>query len=407
MLSMKGLLARVFPEGLRLVPDINELYELELAYEECNSLDEQGLIDQAAYVSHVGDQPTRHFQLCVGGAVKLSEWTARQAFFTSNAFRTGYATHGLFPYRGKFHPQMVRGILNVLGLRPGSVVLDPMAGSGTTLVEAAIMGIRSIGIDVSPFCKLLASTKIDALDPSAGLAALSPDVILDAFQRFHTGGRPDSASERVLYLAYLDALGYSRRMPGQSLRDLYLQVVRRYAAVVDKFHVRWQRIAGTIAPAEMLEGDARSIPLPDDSIDGILFSPPYSFAIDYAENDRAQLQHLGYDVGQLRNKMIGLRGQTSRLRVVNYLEDMTQVLSECHRVLRPGAMCAIVIGTNSNQLARALNASATEVSLQSCLIEEAEKIGLGLVRCIPRQILGMANTMRHEDILFFAKRQTC
>lgn len=404
MVPSKSLLSKVFPENVRLVPDINELYELELAYEEYNNLDEQGLIDQAGYISHVGDRPTRHFQLCVGGAVELSKWTSRQAFFSSNAFRTGYATHGLFPYRGKFHPQMVRGILNALGLRPGNVVLDPMAGSGTTLVEASIMGIRSVGIDVSPFCRLMATTKIDALNPEAQIVTLAGDVLQDTFQKFTTGMTPNSASERVLHLAYLDALGYSIRMPGENLHDLYFQVVKRYAAVVDKFHVRWKGTEGTVAPAEMLEGDARSIPLAEKSVDGILFSPPYSFAIDYAENDQAQLEHLGHNVSELRNRMIGLRGSTSKLRVVNYLEDMGQVLRECHRILRPGAMCAIVIGTNSNQLARALKKDAAEVSLQVYLIEMSEKIGLDLVRCIPRQIIGMANTMRHEDILFFAKR---
>lgn len=404
VIPSKSLLSKVFPDSVRLVPDINELYELELAHEECNKLDEQGLIDQAGYIGHVGDRPTRHFRLCVGGAVELSEWTSRQAFFSSNAFRTGYATHGLFPYRGKFHPQMVRGILNALGLRRGNVVLDPMAGSGTTLVEASIMGIRSVGLDISPFCRLMAATKIDALSPDAQLVALASDALLETFQRFSAGVKPHTASECVLYLAYLDALGYSIRMPGERLRDLYLQVVKRYAAVVDKFHARWKGIEGTLAPAEMLEGDARSIPMTDNSVDGILFSPPYSFAIDYAENDQAQLQHLGYSVGELRERMIGLRGGTSKLRVMNYLEDMGQVLLECHRVLRPGAMCAIVIGTNSNQLARVLKKHAAEVSLQAYLIEMAEKIGLGLVRVIPRQILGMANTMRHEDILFFAKQ---
>ena len=36
-------------------------------------------------------------------------------------------THGLFPYRGKFHPQLIRALLNILKVKKGDVVLDPMA----------------------------------------------------------------------------------------------------------------------------------------------------------------------------------------------------------------------------------------------------------------------------------------
>lgn len=83
---------------------------------------------------------------------------------------------------------------------------------------------------------------------------------------------------------------------------------------------------------------------------------------------------------------------------------MEEVLRECHRVLRQGKSCSIVIGSNSNQLARALGRSPDEVSLQDSVIKMAERTGLELERRIPRQIVGMANTMRSEDILFFAKR---
>ena len=37
----------------------------------------------------------------------------------------------LFPYRGKFHPQLIRALLNILQIKPGQTVLDPMAGSST------------------------------------------------------------------------------------------------------------------------------------------------------------------------------------------------------------------------------------------------------------------------------------
>ena len=61
-----------------------------------------------------------------------------------------YATHGLHEYRGKFFPQLVRALMNIARLPEDAVVLDPMCGSGTTLVEARLSGRRSYGLDMNP-----------------------------------------------------------------------------------------------------------------------------------------------------------------------------------------------------------------------------------------------------------------
>ncbi len=65
----------------------------------------------------------------------------------------------VFPLQSKFHPQMIKAIMNIIGLKKNDIVLDPMCGSGTTNVEAALMGINSVGVDISPFCILMASVK--------------------------------------------------------------------------------------------------------------------------------------------------------------------------------------------------------------------------------------------------------
>ena len=46
-----------------------------------------------------------------------------------------YLTHRIYPYKGKFHPQLVRAALNIIGLGPGDTVLDPFVGSGTTALR--------------------------------------------------------------------------------------------------------------------------------------------------------------------------------------------------------------------------------------------------------------------------------
>ena len=66
-----------------------------------------------------------------------------------------YLTHWFYPYKGKFHPQMIRALLGIIGLRPGHLVLAPFIGSGTTAVEAQLLGINCVSVDVSPHSRLI------------------------------------------------------------------------------------------------------------------------------------------------------------------------------------------------------------------------------------------------------------
>ncbi len=70
--------------------------------------------------------------------------------------------HRLHPYLGKFIPQLAEIFLRKFRPR---LVVDPFAGSGTTLVEAATLGIDCFGVDISPFNCLLSKVKVDNYDP--------------------------------------------------------------------------------------------------------------------------------------------------------------------------------------------------------------------------------------------------
>src|SRR4051812_17509467 len=75
-----------------------------------------------------------------------------------------YLTHWIYPYRGKFHPQMVRGLLNILGVSRGSTVAEPYLGSGTAALEASLLGAEVIGVDLSPLCVMLTRVKTRSAD---------------------------------------------------------------------------------------------------------------------------------------------------------------------------------------------------------------------------------------------------
>src|SRR5690349_23477439 len=72
--------------------------------------------------------------------------------------------HRLHPYLGKFIPQLVEALLGRY-VAPGGRVLDPFAGSGTTLVQALESGYDAVGVDVAAFNVLLGRVKTSAYEP--------------------------------------------------------------------------------------------------------------------------------------------------------------------------------------------------------------------------------------------------
>lgn len=438
----------LFPKHLELVPQLSEVYELQLAFYESQLLKDEEIIRNGAYFASVDNKFTRHFLMCSGEPVQLPQHSSSRlrSFFQTNQFKTGYGTHGLFPYRGKFHPQMIKGLINIMGLKPGDTILDPMMGSGTVLIEARLMGIKSVGIDASPFCRFMVQAKIDGLTVPLPPIRAALKKSWEVFEHFKAlAGQPKPGKKmrtepvyeemfslrepiadyvpgpagdnklpegceakevyNFLLLAYLDSAGYSERSNRKSPYDQFKAILERYLFVSEKIQKVLFGVEGELSEAKPLLGDARSLNLPDSSIDGILFSPPYSFAIDYLENDSFHLGFLGVDIDKLREEMVGLRGRTLRQKFDNYKVDMEKVISECSRVLRPGRICSIVVGTNNNQLSKILGVSPDHVQgIDELFIELGANHGLHLVRKISRQITGMANTMRTEYIVMLQGR---
>lgn len=437
----------IFPSRLELVPQLNELYELELAFYESQILADEEIILNGGYFARVGETLTRHFLICEGEPVRLPQHSSSRlrSFFQKNQFRTGYATHGLFPYRGKFHPQMIKGLMNAMGLKPGDTVLDPMMGSGTVSIEATIMGIHSIGVDISPFCRFMTQAKLDGLSlplkpirtaldncsltfeyftalvgqPEQGKKIKRAEKTASLFSVREGGARIDLAPRpgtrlpsgcevpevhNFLLLAYLDSAGYAERSNRKSPFEQFRAILERYLFVAEKIQRVLAGVESNLGTAKVLEGDARKIPLEDSAVDGVIFSPPYSFAVDYLENDSFHLDFMGVDTETLREKMIGLRGNALDEKFELYKADMDRVLSECARVLRPKRICTIVVGTNNNQLSKILNVQPEEVQgIHEILCDLASSHGLRLVRKMNRQISGIANTMRTEFILMLER----
>ncbi|GAH47500.1 unnamed protein product, partial [marine sediment metagenome] len=120
---------------LRLHDNVQFIYELVMAQRELaaagidfevsedlrvfevqDGLDPERLLRRSAYFKSVGEE--------------LTDYHFIQQYNRTRSVNQ-YLTHWFYPYKGKFHPQMIRALLNIIGLHPGDVVLDPFIGSGT------------------------------------------------------------------------------------------------------------------------------------------------------------------------------------------------------------------------------------------------------------------------------------
>ncbi len=398
---------KLFDNRVELLPSVTELFEYELAYLEYQTLLKKDYLKRTAYAKSFDYKDSIHFLRYskIPKSVSENRSAMTNSYFKNGLFSTGYATHSLFPYRGKFHPQLIKGLLNILGIKEGETILDPMAGSGTTNVEAALMGINSYAIDVSPFCQFMIKTKYEALSIDFKLLQEIKLNSNDLFEFFIKGdfkrklGGVNNEKQKIYdlaLLAFLDALGYSKRVVRSNHKQLFKKVLTRYIETVKSF-LQNKYFDGNIGQVNILEkSNALKIDLDDNFVDGIITSPPYSFAIDYVENDKDQLEYLGIDTIELKKDLIGLKGKGKKEKLENYFSDMDKFCNEASRVLKKNKYLVIIIGSNTNQTGG--------IRLEQTVIDSAHNYGLQLVKSILKPIKGMRNTMKEEYILIFEKK---
>lgn len=316
-----------------------------------------------------------------------------------------YLTHWIYPYKGKFHPQMIRALLNIIELKQGDTVFEPFSGSGTTLVEAQLLGINSIGIDISPLCAIQGRVKTESIYVLDKILEIKEDVISQLV--------PNLFQKEVNYYKLIDNLTNDERV-----RDFY--ILARLLAVSDNSRRRKTFTSSFIKNLDLMiasikdyieiknklglqlgnvkveVGDSRNVNLPDNSVDGIITSPPYSIALDYVKNDEHSLLDMGYDVKKMRDDFIGVRS-TGKSRVNIYNEDMKKSYSEMYRVLKPGKYAVIVIGNATYQ--------GKEIKTVEFTINYMENLGFRLVKNINKIIFGLYNVMKRENILIFKKEE--
>ena len=319
-----------------------------------------------------------------------------------------YLTHWFYPYKGKFHPQMVRSIFNIMKINSNETVLDPFIGSGTTALESQLLGINSIGFDLSPLCILQSNVKINSIGSLSQIKSLREQAI----DSFNLSMSSNNIMEGLTssYSSFLESIDDVNTMNFFKLAQLLAisEKVRRNRKFLPSFVKNLDKMISSLndyvhaidaldlnlGKPDVRKADARKLPLVDSSIDGIVTSPPYSIALDYVSNDSHSLKALGHDLDDLRNLLIGVRGKGAQ-KISAYNEDMIKCFSEMYRVLRQGKYCAIVIGDATYQ--------NSKINTIDFTINECEKLGFTLVQNLNKTIFGLYNVMQTDNTLIFLK----
>lgn len=157
-------------------------YERRLGLMELESLGVRELVDQQEWVAGVGAQRiAERLTYFESVTVGEGEQATEQALVEREHLEmrdgplrqpTRYGLHGLHEYKGKFNPQIVRALCNVIDPE-AETLIDPFCGSGTALVEGLRLGMDVIGIDRSPIAGLIAEAKLQ------GTASSCPDALAE------------------------------------------------------------------------------------------------------------------------------------------------------------------------------------------------------------------------------------
>ena len=389
----------------RLFPNVQFIYELVLAQLELHSLGAAFKMDDelsGVTLLNVGDD-TRlkrrlaYFQTVNGESTDYSYISQKNRTRSVNQ----YLTHWIYPYKGKIHPQMIRAALNIIGVEPGETVLDPFVGSGTTALEAQLLGVNSVGLDASPLCVLQSRVKTasheaikEIREQCEALMALNQaEMALDGKALNPFTPIADQRVQDFFRLAKLVALSDSVRRKKDFASALHARTKLMMQSVTDYDQIRTE-LKLSLGRATIEQGDARALLLRDESIDGIITSPPYAIALDYIKNDAHALEALGLDIREMREQFVGLRGRKNE-RVRLYNQDMKMSLDEMTRVLKPNRYALIVIG----------NATYEGRTLESVehIVKHASEIGLRLTNRINKTIFGLYSVMQRETVLILKK----
>jgi site-specific DNA-methyltransferase (cytosine-N4-specific) len=302
---------------------------------------------------------------------------------------TSYLTHSFHPYPAKFPPQLPKQILLTFS-KQGETVLDPFCGSGTTMVEARLQGINSVGVDVNGLACLLSKVKSTPLflDQCLLIEKIMQEIANESFY-WQMGDKQAVQLPNIEGLAHwfqtnvAEELTFLRKkietISDNDVKDFFKVVLSsiivrvsnqesdtRFAAInknipdsfalkifLEKANEFYKRIkifseqATNKVTVKVFNADSRDLSfLKSESFDLIITSPPYANTYDYYLYHKFRKRWLDLDVAFAQYNEIGSRREFSSLKksTEKWVEDLQKSFAEMSRVLKAGKQAFIVIG---------------------------------------------------------------
>jgi len=321
---------------------------------------------------------------------KLSKVKFKKIKFDLDSYKNkGYLTHNFHSFPAKFVPQIPQIIINTLST-PGSTVMDPFSGSGTTLVEAKLAGRHSIGIDINPISLLISKTKTTVL---SNAQFLKIDKILEKIQKdFKEYDEKNSKKYVTIPEIYnldlwfqknvqielgiikknIDAeknikvrnflltgfsaiinpvsnqisdTKYASTNKNISTNDTITKFVTKILGMKKRL-IEFSNLAQNVS-CKIYDCSTLSIkPVKDEQVDLIVTSPPYANTYDYYLYHRHRMEWLECYSKQPQLLEIGSRNKHSddNLGIQSYLDSMEESMKEFYRVLKDDSFLCMVIG---------------------------------------------------------------
>ncbi len=368
----------------------------------------------------------------VSNPTSESSLLERLATFTSdNSTRGDLAIHRLHPYPAKYIPRLAREVI-VEHTNERHLVLDPFCGSGTTLVEAAALRRRSIGIDSNPIAVMVSQAKSTPLSGRQIESIFRFQSRIDQIGFDYSDMRTTATNSEFVERWFqenvwveLTAIRNSiSRIRDKDVRRFLLTVLSsivvqcsnqdsetRYTAVA-KDHAdgyvrkRFESKLSTAikAAAEFSElaetGRSQSEVIKSStdlvgrdsvrtsSVDLIVTSPPYPNSFDYYLYHKLRMMLLGLDHKVAQKAEIGSRYEhSSRKAPVSVFADrMRPVMKNVARMLKPSKLAYFFVGDSVVQ--------GEHINMQDLYQEITSGLSLELVGATEYSLANVSRSFR-------------
>ena len=374
-------------------------------------------------------------------------------------------THGYHRYPAKFLPDVVRKIIEDYA-QGSTLIADLFAGCGTTLVEAKVHGITSVGTDINPVAQLITKVKTTAISPVVLQQAYDALVkLFDEYRECDYSGiqkhdridywftQPQKAKIAFLYdkISHLDVnddikdffyvcishilkncswwLQTSTKPQKDKEKepeDPFKEFCRHCKKMIEwneKFFNELNEKGRLDTPCEIHLEDARHTSIQAGSINAIITSPPYVTSYEYADIHQLTAYWMEYmsDIQEFRKKFIGssysgntsltVSGSKQAQKIVNALSeksmhiarDVAQYFNDMQEVAKEMSR---VLAPNGYACIVIGNTKIKEVQIKSAEVffEFLRNAGLRKVNVIKRSIpYKLMPTLRDNNTGRFTK----